>query len=125
MESVHHIQGRDFRESDIAGIRLLIAANPAWHRTRLSVELARAWNWRSATGQLQDMAARSLLLKLERRGWIVFPSRRGAYHPWRVSKPQQQAVLTLTAPIAGPLTELLPLHVEAVPPGHAGRGIVS
>ena len=123
MESVHRIQGRDLRESDIAAIRSLIAANPAWHRTRLSVELARAWNWRSAAGQFQDMAARSLLLKLERRGWIILPSRRGAHHPWRASTPQ--AVLPAAAPIAGPLTGLLPLRVETVPPGHPDRMIFS
>ena len=119
MESVHHIQGRDLLESDIAAIRCLIAANPAWHRTRLSVELARAWNWRSAAGQLQDMAARSLLLKLERRGWIVLPSRRGVHHPWRAST--RQAVVPAAAPIAGPLTGLLPLRVETVSPGHPDR----
>ena len=119
MESVHRIQGRDLRESDIAAIRCLIAANPAWHRTRLSVELARAWNWRSAAGQLQDMAARSLLLKLERRGWITLPSRRGAHHPRRASTPQ--AVLPTAAPISEPLAGLLPLRVETLPPGHCER----
>lgn len=119
MESVHRIQGRDLRESDIAAIRCLIAANPAWHRTRLSVELARVWNWRSAAGQLQDMAARSLLLKLERRGWITLPSRRGAHHPRRASTPQ--AVLPTAAPISEALAGLLPLRVERLPPGHSER----
>ncbi len=119
MESVHRIQGRDLRESDIAVIRSLIAANPAWHRTRLSVELAQAWNWRSASGQFKDMAARSLLLKLERRGWITLPSRRGAHHPWRTSTPQ--AELPAAAPIAESLAGLLPLRVESIFPGHPDR----
>ena len=109
MEDVHRIQGRDLRDSDIAAICSLIGANPSWHRTRLSVELARAWNWRSATGQLQDMAARSLLLKLERRGWITLPSLRGAHHPRRALTPQ--AVLPTGVPITGPLAGLLPLRV--------------
>ncbi len=119
MESVHRLQGRDLRESDIAAIRSLIAANPTWHRTRLSVELAQVWNWRSVAGQFQDMAARSLLLKLERRGWITLPSRRGAHHPRRASTPQ--AVLPAIAPIAEALAGLLPLRVETVPPGHPDR----
>lgn len=123
MESVHRIQGRDLRESDIATIRSLIAANPAWHRTRLSVELARAWNWRSAAGQLQDMASRSLLLKLERRGWIILPSRRGAHHPRRASAPQ--AVSPTAVSIAEPLAGLLPLRMEPVPPRHPDRMIFS
>jgi len=123
MEIVHRIQGRDLRESDIAAIRSLIGANPAWHRTRLSIELARAWNWRSAAGQLQDMAARSLLLKLERRGWITLPLRRGAHHSRRASTPQ--AALPAAAPIAEPLAGLLALRVETVPPGHPDRMIFS
>jgi len=123
MESVHRIQGRDLRESDIEAIRSLIAANPAWHRTRLSIELTRAWNWRSACGRFQDMAARSLLLKLERRGVITLPSRRGAHHPRRVSP--SQAALPAAVPIVEPLAGLLPLRVERVPPRHPDRQIFS
>lgn len=123
MEGVHRVQGRDLRESDIAVIRSLIASNPTWHRTRLSVELTRAWNWRSAAGRFQDMAARSLLLKLERRGSITLPSRRGAHHPRRASPPQ--AVLPMAAPIAQPLAGLLPLRMETVRPGHPDSAIFS
>lgn len=123
MESVHRVQGRDLRESDIAAIRSLIAANPAWHRTRLSVELAQAWNWRSTSGQVKDMAARSLLLKLERRGWIALPSRRVAHHPRRASTPQ--AELPAAAPITEPLAGLLPLRVGMVLSGHPDRTTVS
>ena len=123
MESVHRIQGRDLRESDIAAIRSLIRANPAWHRTRLSVELSRVWNWRSASGRFQDMAARSMLLKLERRGWITLPSRRGAHHPRRACAPQ--AMRAEAAPIAEALAGLLPLRVETTSPGHPDRLIFS
>src|SRR3972149_6916254 len=101
MEIVHRIQGRDLRESAIAAIRSRFGAHPAWHRTRLSLDRRRAWNWRSSAGQLQDMAARSLLLKLERRGWITLPLRRGAHHPRRASP--QQALLLSAAPVAEPL----------------------
>jgi hypothetical protein len=34
------------------------------------------WDWRNGVDQLKDMAARTLLLKLEQRGWIVLPPRR-------------------------------------------------
>ncbi len=40
------------------------------------MELAEVWNWRTGTSQLKDMAARSLLLKLEQRGMITLPPRR-------------------------------------------------
>lgn len=123
MESVQRIQGRDLRESDIATIRSLIVANPTWHRTRLSVELTRAWDWRSPGGRFQDMAARSLLLKLERRGLIALPTRRGAHHPRRPCQPQ--AELPMTAPIAGSLAGLLPLRVEVVSARHPDSRIFS
>lgn len=121
MESVHHIQGRDLRESDIEMIRSLIALNPTWHRTRLSIELTQTWNWRTATGRLQDMAARTLLLKMERRGLIALPSRRRKHYPRRDFP--QQVVLPSAQPVTGSLAELLPLRVEMVPPGHPDRMI--
>ena len=72
------IQGRLIRPADLAQIRELLAVHAGWSRWRLSRELARLWDWRSAQGQLKDMAARTLLLKLEQRGWIVLPVRRCA-----------------------------------------------
>ena len=44
--------------------------NPHWSRWRLSRELATRWEWRNGAGQLKDMAARTLLVKLEQRGLI-------------------------------------------------------
>lgn len=123
MEIVHHIQGRDLLESDIDVIRSLIALNPTWHRTRLSIELTRIWNWHTASGRLQDMAARTLLLKLERRGLITLPARRGAHYPRRDFAPQ--AMLPLPTPVTGSLAELLPLCVEIMTPGHSDRMIFS
>ena len=76
MEQPLVIQGRQLREPDLGEIRRLIAGNPAWSRRRISVELAEIWDWRTDTGQLKDMATRSLLLKLERRGMLTLPPRR-------------------------------------------------
>jgi hypothetical protein len=42
------------------------------------VELASGWDWRNAAGQLKDMAARTLLLKLHQRGLVELPPRRQA-----------------------------------------------
>jgi len=42
-------------------------------RRRLSEVLAERWQWYAASGQLKDMAARTLLGKLEDRGLIVLP----------------------------------------------------
>ena len=38
--------------------------------------LAEEWDWRNRAGQLKDMATRSLLVKLDQRGWIQLPPRR-------------------------------------------------
>ena len=67
------IQGRQWSESDLDGIRNLMVAHPDWGRTRISVELCRQWDWHNQQGCLKDMAARTLLLKLERTGHLRWP----------------------------------------------------
>ena len=42
----------------------------------MSQALATHWDWRNGAGQLKDMAARTLLLKLHQRGLIALPPRR-------------------------------------------------
>jgi hypothetical protein len=72
------IQGRRIGAEELAQVRGLLEAHPGWSRWRISVELARLWDWRTHTGQLKDMAARTLLLKLEQRRRIQLPPRRRA-----------------------------------------------
>ncbi|GAB6171302.1 hypothetical protein JCM15765_07800 [Paradesulfitobacterium aromaticivorans] len=72
------IQGRLLTKKDIEWIRELIDRNPHWHRTRLSQEICTVWKWVNATGQLKDMACRTMLLKLEQRGYLNLPARRSA-----------------------------------------------
>jgi hypothetical protein len=69
------LQGRSLNAAELAQIRAWRAEHSSWHRTRLSRELCTLWGWRNALGQLKDMAARSLLLKLEARGLIGLPPR--------------------------------------------------
>jgi hypothetical protein len=70
------VQGRPIRELDLELIRRWVGQNPGWSRRRLSQELATHWDWRNGAGQLKDMAARTLLLKLHQRGLIQLPPRR-------------------------------------------------
>ena len=65
------LHGRRFQPQDLILARDLIGAHPNWSRYRLSRELCAVWDWRTATGQWQDMAARTVLLKLEQRGWLL------------------------------------------------------
>ena len=109
------IQGREITSDEIGLIRGLMAEHPDWGRTRLSEELCRCWNWRNARGRIKDMAARTLLLKLERRGFIELPARqRPSSNQFRnrrvaVVKPSDE-------PIRGRLSDLRPLSASLVAP---------
>jgi hypothetical protein len=98
---------------DVALIQDWLRAHPKSNRTRLSRELCLAWNWRNGTGRLKDMAARSLLLKLEARGHIQLPPRRTASvnalrnrHAAPVDHNQ--------SPIEGSLPSLCPVRIQPV-----------
>ncbi len=75
MTKTRILQGREVSDTDIELIRSLLSANPTWGRSRLSVELCLLWDWRNAQGRIKDMAARTLLLKLERADAITLPPR--------------------------------------------------
>ena len=70
------LQGRVVTAADLDQIRTLQATHPGWSRRQISVALSTAWDWRTAAGRLKDMAARTLLGKLEARGLIALPARR-------------------------------------------------
>ena len=116
MPEVDIVQGRRISGVEIAEITGLIGANPKWCRTRLSRVLAERWQWYAASGQLKDMAARSLLLKLHERGLIVLPQRR--QEP-RLRRPQLTPELfdsALPDPIVADLSALLPLSIAFADP---------
>ena len=110
------IQGRLLRAQDLVEIRILLVKYPAWNRTRLSRELCQRWAWRNDAGQIKDMACRSLLLKLQQRGWIELPARQHA----SVNGLRNRRPLTVAhdpSPVEAPLAALRPLRVEPVTPG--------
>lgn len=113
------IQGRVIGSGELDWIRELMDAHPQWGRYHLSIHLAQHWNWRNGAGQLKDMAARTLLLKLERRGLLQLPPRQGSgrgNHKARKVETGQAAELELFSPtlIRAPLAELLPLRLHLV-----------
>lgn len=104
------VQGRILSQKDIVHIRNLIQENPSWSRRHLSQELSQEWNWRNATGQIKDMACRSMLLKLEKQGHIRLPPRRRI----PINRMLQKEIPSLDhdqTPIIGPLPERQPLRV--------------
>ena len=70
------VQGRPVGELDLEWLRQWMGQNPGQSRRRLSQALATHWDWRNGAGQLKDMAARTLLLKLHQHGLIALPPRR-------------------------------------------------
>jgi hypothetical protein len=72
------VQGRRLDGPELEKLRHWVSGHPGWSRRRLSVELASRWDWRNPAGQLKDMAARTLLLKLQQGGLLELPARRQA-----------------------------------------------
>lgn len=110
MNGVITLQGRELTPGDVAYIRDLLTENPSWSRRKLSIALCEAWDWRTAKGQLKDMASRSLLVKLHGRGLIELPARRQTPSN-RMAPRQRQVLLHDTHPIEGKLKSLRPLKV--------------
>jgi len=104
------VQGRRLEPEQIESLRHLVEQHPEWSRYRLSRELCGLWEWRAPNGQLQDMAARGLLLKLEARGYLRLPAKRWA-SPNRMLHKQVGPVAHLQEPIAGPLAAVRPVEV--------------
>lgn len=105
------IQGRKIGGTEVEFIRQLIAENPTFTRYRLSRTLCDLWNWRDPKGQLKDMAARTLLVKMAERGWIELPARRCA-SPNRMRHKRVVPVDHASDPITDSIAELIPLQVH-------------
>ena len=107
------VQGRRLEPADIVRIRELIAGNPNWSRWRLSKALCAEWEWRNGSGRMKDMAARSLLVKLQAQGLIELPPRRQTASNRMLCRkvPRQSWDWT---PVVGTLRDLGPLSVREV-----------
>jgi hypothetical protein len=68
------VQGRRLGPAELQFIRGLRARQPQRTRAEISRQVAAQWQWCNPAGQLKDMAARTLLLKLHRRGLITLPA---------------------------------------------------
>jgi len=107
------VQGRQLEPADILRIRELIADNPNWSRWRLSKALCTEWEWRNASGQMKDMAARSLLVKLQACGLIELPARRQIASNRMLCRSISRQSWD-TTPVLGTLRDLGPLNIQEV-----------
>src|SRR3989338_1485414 len=71
-------QGRLISAAELGWLRDWIDDHRQWSRHRLTVGLCRQWQWTSSSGRLKNYAARSFLMKLERRGLLSLPPVREA-----------------------------------------------
>jgi hypothetical protein len=110
------IQGRRISSVEIADIEQLLQAHPSWSRWRLSRALAEKWQWYAASGELKDMAARTLLLKLDARGLIALPAwRRAPVARRAVAEPDLFESLR-PEPVVASLSRMVPLRIQVVRP---------
>jgi hypothetical protein len=114
------LQGRRIEPAQFHQVRELVAGHPQWSRYRLSRELCRLWDWRTATGQWKDMAARTMLGKMAARGWIGLPERRVlSPNRHRLAAPPERD--WQRTPIEGSLSEVGPVQLSEVSAQAAGR----
>jgi hypothetical protein len=119
VQETETIQGRRIGGAEIAQIRGLIEENPQWSRRRVSQALAQSWQWYAASGQLKDMAARTLLRKLHERGLIVLPERQRAPVARRSDPGPDLFACVPLAPVEASLSSLQPLRIQVVGPKDA------
>lgn len=114
------VQGRQLQTQDLEQMRQLIAGHPEWSRRRISQELCEQWNWRNRAGQWKDMAARTLLVKLQERGLLTLPLRRQTPSQ-RMRRARIVPRLWDQTPIQGLVAELGALCVTEVSQERSGR----
>ncbi len=101
----------------MATIGALLQLRPPLSRRQVSLRLCSLWNWRTDAGQYKDIAARSLLRKLQDRGLIELPAIRNL-PPAAQSHPAQCASssepIALSEPIVCRLAELTPIRLSII-----------
>jgi hypothetical protein len=97
----------------ISEIQEIIAKNPLMGRSKISVEICRKWDWRSPNGQWKDISARDMLRALDKAGKIVLPPPLSASRQ-AGKKHKCKHLEHDTTPVCCPLSELLPIQLEAI-----------
>jgi hypothetical protein len=115
------IQGREIFAKEIAQVKTLLSQHPEWSQWRISRELCGEWKWENDKGQIKDIACRSLLRKLENKGYITLPPRRHKPVPRMKDQYCAQAQITFLSDRseAQTLKDAVPLNIIIVPPKSA------
>lgn len=116
MDEMITCQGKIIKESDLLWLKEIVNDNPDWSRHQITKKICDRWNWRTQTGQLKTFAARSMIDKLEQRGYIDLPPVRTTLR--RNPRPPFPDGFTppLIHPVAETLKDLLPLSIQIPEP---------
>lgn len=118
MDGTIIVQGRELTRDNIREINELIASRAKSTRWKISRELCERWNWRTLTGQVKDMACRTMLNKLDEKGLINLPPKGRQPQKGQHSKDTNQAPFDFSAAtvesIHARLDELTPLQISIV-----------
>lgn len=100
-------------EKEIEIVNRMIAENPSWNRSKLSVELCRIWNWCGHDGKPKDISCRAVLRNLDSKGKINLPQ---PHHRTRQvgSKDRIEFMLHDTSSVSGMIKEVLPIKIEVI-----------
>jgi hypothetical protein len=114
MDAVLTYRGRTVSAGDVAAIRDLISAEPTASRRQLSKLLCERWNWRQENGRLSDMLCRSLLLTLERAGYLTLPAVRARPPNNVIARLRPEPVAVERTPLRATLASIQPLTLRQV-----------
>ena len=110
---VYTIRGRHLSQHDLAEIRRVTADHWDQSRSAISRILCQRWQWHQANGQLKDMACRSLLLTLEKKGELALPPR--LQETYRFPRRADRRSYTIdTAEMAGAVSAFGSLTIKMV-----------
>ena len=109
-------QGRLLQPQDLCWLRNMIQHHPLWSRHKITKHICNHWEWRTHTGQLKTFAARSMIDKLERQGFLDLPPIRTTLR----RKPRPPFPKGFIAPALKPidksLASLTPLSIQIPAP---------
>ena len=108
------IGGKNFTTEIIEQISKLIEQEPDISRRQLSLRVCEILNWRNASGKLQDMSCRKVLLELHRRSIIDLPELKRKY---AFQRPTREIAPPPITPIEGSLEDLGDLKLVEVKRG--------
>jgi hypothetical protein len=114
METIITYRRRPVTPDDIATINRIIEAHPYKSRRFISQEVCKEWGWRQPNGVLKDMVCRSLLLRLESKGFIKLPARKFTPPNPLGNRKKPSRVNVDKRPIHCSLADLLPINLKQV-----------